>query len=356
MNSKNELRKLNFKGQTFFIGIDVHKKSWKITIRTDQMELKTFSMNPEPKELKKYMNKNYPHGTYYSVYEAGYCGFWIHRRLSQLGFRNIVVNPADVPTTHKEKDQKRDAIDSRKLARTLEGGVLCSIYIPTAQQESLRSIARLYAQKVDQRKRTKQRIKSFLHFKGVSIPAQGELRHWSGAFIHWIKNIKFTEEENNYYLQDQIDQLLSCRKECARVLSHMRQLAEDNRVISNLRSIVGIGFITAFFLYAEIMDIKRFSNTDKLASFIGIVPSVSSSDDKEHVKGITKRQKKYLRKLLIESSWVAVRQDPVLTEAYCKYRKRMVEKNAIIRIARKLVNRINYVWKNEKEYVIGLVA
>ena len=56
---------------------------------------------PEPEALHKYLVSNYPGANYFSVYEAGFCGFWIHEKLMDLGITNIVVNPADVPTLKK---------------------------------------------------------------------------------------------------------------------------------------------------------------------------------------------------------------------------------------------------------------
>ncbi len=64
------------------------------------------------------------------MYEAGFCGFWIHYRLVGLGIHNIVVNPADVPTTTSEKLRKTDAVDSAKLARSLRAGERKGIYVP----------------------------------------------------------------------------------------------------------------------------------------------------------------------------------------------------------------------------------
>ena len=84
--------KLDFTNQSFYIGIDVHKRNWSVTIRGNSMVLKTFSMNPSPQGLLQYMKRNYPGGRYFSVYEAGYSGFWIHQQLSSFGFHNIVIN------------------------------------------------------------------------------------------------------------------------------------------------------------------------------------------------------------------------------------------------------------------------
>jgi len=68
-----EIKGTDFRNQDFHIGIDVHKKNWVVTIRNNQMELRTFSMNPSPEELHRHMEHNYPGGRYISAYEAG---FW----------------------------------------------------------------------------------------------------------------------------------------------------------------------------------------------------------------------------------------------------------------------------------------
>lgn len=110
----------NFTGQTFFVGRDVHKKQWTGSIRTQEMELKTFSMNPSPVELNSYLQCHYPGGRYESVYEAGFCGFWIHQHLTDCGLANMVVHSPDIPTTNKERSGKNDRWDARKLSRELE--------------------------------------------------------------------------------------------------------------------------------------------------------------------------------------------------------------------------------------------
>ena len=114
--------KLDFTGQNIYIGFDVHLKSWKVTIMTDKLTHKTFFQSPQPKLLYQYLEKNFPGGVYHSAYEAGYCGYWIHNSLKALGINSIVVNPADIPTTDKEKVQKEDARDSRKITKALRNG------------------------------------------------------------------------------------------------------------------------------------------------------------------------------------------------------------------------------------------
>ncbi len=100
----------NFKKVTFYIGIDMHLKSWTVTIRSQGIELKTFSMNPSAEELNNYLKKHYPDGIFKIVYDPP-------RRTDLRDSQHtgnsknwdcIVVNPADIPSTNKEKVVKID--------------------------------------------------------------------------------------------------------------------------------------------------------------------------------------------------------------------------------------------------------
>ena len=202
-----ENKRTDFRNQDFHIGIDVHKKNWCITIRNNQMELRTFSMNPSPEELHQHMEHNYPGGRYISAYEAGFCGFWIHRKLQSYGFKNLVIHASDVPTTHKEKSTKTDKVDSRKIARELEKKSLNSIYIPNEFHQQLRSLCRLRHRAVQSQTRVKNRIKSHLYFYGTVIPSHEEMPHWSGHFINWLKSQEFSYQSAKDYLLFCIEEL-----------------------------------------------------------------------------------------------------------------------------------------------------
>jgi transposase len=148
-------------------------------------------------------------------------------------------------------------------------------------------------------------------------------------------------------------------------LSHLRQIiAKLNRAILALsrteehrswvrllRTIPGISTLTAMILLTELGEITRFRSIDQLSSYVGLIPDTQGSGDKEHAGGVTQRRHAHLRWLLIEASWTAVHKDPALMEAFDQYCKRMRKSKAIIKIARKLLNRVRYVLKNQAEYV-----
>jgi len=93
MHRQTQFRTIDFTGQNIYAGIDVHKKSWTVSIFSEGLHHKTFNQPPKPKALYHYLAKNFLNGTYYSAYEAGFCGLWIHEQLQSLGINNIVINP-----------------------------------------------------------------------------------------------------------------------------------------------------------------------------------------------------------------------------------------------------------------------
>lgn len=342
-----------------FVGIDVHLTNWKATIILEQTPFKTFSLDPNAEVLKQYLEKNFPNCEYYSAYEAGFCGFSTHRKLEENGIKNIVVNPADIPTTDKERKQKEDKRDSRKIANALKLGQLQPIYIPKIEMEELRSLVRFRKTLVKEVSRNKARIKHFLYQNGVGIPAilSSGSKHWSTNFTNWLKTLKFHTESGDLVLNDTLEIVAYLRAKLLSVTKKIRDVAfsstEYNQPIKNLMSIPGIGFIAAVTLTTELFDINRFKNLDHLCSFIGLVPTTNSSGEKDRTGNITKRSNQALRELLIESAWIAIRNDPSLAIAFSILRKRMEPNKAIIRIAKKLLNSIKFVLKNNKKYEIN---
>ena len=348
--------KLDFTGQDIYIGLDIHKKNWTVSIFTEHFEHKTFSQNPDPDLLARYVKQHFPGANYHSVYEAGYCGFWIHEALHDAGINNIVINPADVPTKDKERQRKNNRVDARKLARSLRSGDLEPIHVHNRQLLEDRFLIRLRCDAVKQQTRYKNKIKGELNFYGIIIPDQLANARWSGAFINWLKTIPMVKSTGQKAFSDLVNELLHERQRLANLNRDIRQLATQPPYRDKaklLTTIPGIGIITAMILLTELGDIPgRFNNLDKLAGFIGLVPGENSSgpEDKVTYTRITTRSHHYLRTILIEAAWVAVRKDPALAQCYHKLIKRMSGQEAIIRITRKLINRIRYVLKHNQAY------
>jgi len=190
------------------------------------------------------------------------------------------------------------------------------------------------------------------------MPVHSEVYHWSKPFINWLKSLEFAFSSGQSTLQLLIQDLLNHRRQLLQVTKEIRKqinISDIKPQIKYLRSVFGIGFVTAVTLYSELIDIHRFPDFDHLASYVGLIPSVKASGEQDTTRGMTNRQSRYLRSLLIEAAWIAVRKDPVLTLKFSELIRRMPKNKAIVRIAKKLLSRIRYVWVNQTSYVPAIV-
>jgi len=142
-----------------FIGIDIHKKSWSVSIRTELFDHKTFSTPPDPEGLYDYVIAHFPGHDVSITDEAGCCGFSAGRYFLGLGWQVTIINPADVPRMDKQNYQKTDKIDSRNLCKQLQKNNLRAIHIPTEEQEQFRSLLRQRTNITKELRRMKSHIK-----------------------------------------------------------------------------------------------------------------------------------------------------------------------------------------------------
>lgn len=351
---KNQLKLLNFDGQDLFVGIDCHLKSWKVTIYSEEFELKTFSQDPNPAILAQHLHKNYPGAQFSCVYEAGFSGYWIQRELKASGIDCIVAHAADIPTMDREKKLKTDVIDSRKLCRSLRNRDIEGIYIPSIELQEARSLVRSRAKLVSDLTRIKNRIKFFLMFYGITVSTRGN--SWGKNYLARLQQIQLKTEAGQRSFELLLEELHFLIEKEKWIRKQIEQLSLTDKYREDvllLRTIPSVGLITAMTMITEIGDINRFSTLDKLCSYFGLIPTSHSSGEKNPTGRNTGRGNKYLKHLLIESSWIIIRKDPGLLLYYKKQVGVMEPNKAIIKVARKLLNRIRLILIQKVEYQCG---
>ena len=352
MRAKN----IDFTGKNIYVGLDVHKKSWSVTVLLDEIEHRTFTTSPKAKLLRDYLQKHFPGGTYLSAYECGFSGYRTHRELNSFGVKNIVINPADVPSNNKEKTTKTDKVDSRKIARGLRNGDLRGIHVFDEVHEEFRGLVRQRTIFQKDFRRSKQRIKSALDFNGIDIPADFDLQSWSKSFEAWLSSLELSTANGTQMLENLFQNYLF-NKDQIRVLAidikkyARRHFKEDYFL---LRTIPGIGQLTSVAIISELGDINRFKNLNQLSSYVGIMPLMHNSGDSERVGRMTYRANNWVRTMLVEASWQAIRKDPAMLQYYLKHAGKTNGKKAIIKVTRKLLNRVRYVLKNKEPYELGI--
>ena len=118
----SNLSQVDFSGKHLFIGIDMHKKNWVVTVRTRDLQLKTFSMDPFPETLQRLLNREYGGGIFHLVYEAGCFGYGSYDYFQEKELDIIVTPPNRL--YRENSGVKTDKRDSRALALFLSKGLL----------------------------------------------------------------------------------------------------------------------------------------------------------------------------------------------------------------------------------------
>ena len=337
--------------------MDVHKKSWTVTVhfKTDLFDYKTVTMAADPLALQQYVRSHFPDHEVSCCYEAGCCGYWIARALERYNWKVFVVNPADVPRTNKQDCPKTDKIDCRHLCAQLQKNNVRGIHIPGEEQEQLRSLFRRRNHLVKQLRTVKSHIKGALLYYGIGVPEPFDNANWSHEMKKWVSELEWKFSSAAEAMRSRLKQLDFLWQEQLHISNELRAYCRKyyNKDYYLLKSIPGIGGITATGIIAELGDFRSFS-LKELAALVGLVPGIYQSSDHKISLGLSKGSKRHLRSLLVEATWVAVRQDMVLQAYYCKHAAREPNK-AIIKVAHKLLNRIRAVVISGAPYQNGLV-
>jgi transposase len=234
------------------------------------------------------------------VYEAGPTGFVVYRRLQQLKIDCAVVAPSKTPQGKGPK-QKTDRRDATQLARLHRAGELTAIHVPDEVDETIRDMTRARADSVDELRRAKQRLKSFLlrhgyHYKGNA--------NWSEPHQRYLRTLVLPLPALKAVLEESllaIDQAVQRVSRLEELLSVQVPRWRWYPAVQALMCFRGFQLTAAAILVAELGDLHRFRHPRHLMAFLGLVPKEDTSANKRHLGSITKAGNSHARWILIEA-------------------------------------------------------
>lgn len=348
---------MNWESFQLYAGIDLHKNKWVITVRTKESYITTFVIPPSAEILLRTFHHKWPGAKIKAVYEAGCFGYTIAEFLIDHGVETMIVAPHRVPIA-SGNFVKTDKIDSKRLATELANGSLQSIYLRNQEELYERNLIRKRLQLVKRRKQLQVQLKADLLF--YNIPVSIDLNKYiSKKSIQVLRDLNCRSSYINNLFTIYIDEYERVKNSINQIdkwLVDISQSSRHRKKFDLLRTVPGIGRLTAITILLEIGDIKRFSSAEKFSSYLGLTPSEYSSGDKIRKGSLSGMGHIQLRSLLIECSWWSIKKDPVLLEKFYKLSVGKGKCQAIVAIARKLAVRIRYVLMNEQPYVVGVVG
>jgi len=231
----------------------------------------------------------------FTCYEAGPCGYGLHRMLTALGAVNLVVVPRRWDEQGKRvKTDKRDARElCDRLDRYLRGNpaVFSLVRVPTPEQEQRRALGRQRGMLLKEKQRCVVRGHGLMLAQGIHAPAGWwEPKHWPPFQLElpgWLRA----------QVQDWQRKAVELAEEVEQWGGKVEQAAGPQRWPK------GLGALTAALLDAEVLDWHRFRNRRQVASYTGLCPSEKSSGNSRQQGAVNKHGNARLRHLLVEAIW-----------------------------------------------------
>jgi transposase len=282
------------------------------------------------------------------VVESTTNAWHVYDLLEPLVERVVVANPAKVKQIANAR-VKTDVRDTFILARLLAANLVPDVWVPPAHVREMRQLLSQRRQLVE----THTQIVNRMH----SVAHRHHLQHERGKRFNqkntiWQKDKRLSrveqfqlqlEMENREYIEKQISRI---GKEVAK-MSHQKPWAES---MVYLMQLPGFGVITGMTVLAAIGDVQRFGTPQQLASYSGLTGGLDQSGTKLVQKGITKEGRKELRWAMVEVVQRAVKSDPHWTRKFQEMEKRMHRNQAIVAIARQLLELVWYVLTRRQPY------
>jgi transposase len=237
-----------------------------------------------------------------AAYEAGPTGYGLARELARRGVQCVVAAPSKIPRASGER-VKTDRRDAEHLVRLLLAGKLHPVRVPGADEEALRDLVRARdAVRVDLM-RCRHRLSKLLLRRGIRFD---DGRAWTERHRAWLAGVELGHGAAQATLADAIgavDALVHRRDQLEREIVARLDGAPWATQTARLRCLRGVDTLTAVGLCAEIGDFERFARAEQLMSYVGLVPSETSSGEQRRLGAITKTGSGHARRLLVEAAW-----------------------------------------------------
>ncbi|SAK93641.1 transposase IS116/IS110/IS902 family protein [Caballeronia hypogeia] len=292
--------------KTLYVGLDVHKETVSVTVAEEGRDGPVYfhgAISNTPTDIRKLARKLAQNGERLEFcYEAGCCGYTIHRQLQELGHACMVVAPSRIPKQPGER-VKTDRRDSLKLAVLHRSGQLTAVWVPDKAHEAMRDLVRARLDAVVQLSRARQQLLAFLLRHGRSYDAG---KHWTQRHRAWLAGQTFVEPAHAFVFHDYVEAVWAAqdrRDALVRQIASFLPQWSLGSLVEALRALRGMELISAATFVATVGDLSRFDTPQLLMSYLGLVPSEHSSGDRIHRGGITKTGNREARRMLIEAAW-----------------------------------------------------
>lgn len=328
-------------GTMTWVGLDVHARSIHaaaIDIQTGELIRARFGGGIE--DPVRWM-QGLP-GPVHACYEAGPTGFGLYRYAVAAGVRMDVIAPGKTPRGPSDR-VKTDRRDAELLARLLLAGSLHPVVVPPPKVEAARELTRAHDAVRKDLMTARHRVSKMLlrHGRVYDKPTT-----WSATHRRWLGQQRFAETTSDLVFADLLATVdgFTARKQA--IALRLSELATDPQwwpTVQRIRAFRGIDTLTAFSLHLELGgDWARFQRPTRLASWLGLTPSLNQSGESSRQGAITKTGSRLARRLLVESAWHYCREPRI---GATLQNRQLGQPDHVLQISNRAQQRIHHIYR-----------
>jgi len=324
-------------GSDVWIGIDIHKVTMAVTVVGRHTVLDKFA-GPVGESHFAALSRRFAGCQIHAVYEAGPTGYKVLNWLVALGWDAMICVPSLIPHA-PGAEVKTDPRDSEKLAKLLRAELLTSIVKRDDQEYAARELLRTREQIQQARTNFMRQIRSKLLMHGIEVPEEYE-GGWSKEFVTWLEEGPTGNAHIDICVRLLVGQYKGLTADLDAIGKEIVKCSQSEpykEPAARLRTLPGVGPLTAMTLLLEAGAHTQFSSGEALANYVGLVPSEHSSGGTRQQGRILRACNGHIRSIWIEAAWQAVRKEPRFTELYERLHPRRGKARAIVAVAHQMI-------------------
>lgn len=316
-----------------YIGFDVHKKTVSYCVKTAAGQIvEEGRLRATRQALCQWADHRKE--PWHGAMEATLFSGWIYDTLKPFASELQMGHPAMMKAIGASK-KKNDKLDARTTADLVRCNLLPVCYVAPVEIRELRRMLRYRSLVVGQATRMKNKMGGLLMEVGAEYNKQQlHGKKYFSALMDHLEEVPESVKDMLRLSRGALEMFETTQLELLKRLQRDPRLA---RRVALLKSIRGVGEVTALTWVLEVGDPHRFCSVAHTVSYCGLTSALVSSADKQQRGPISKQRNAHLQTVLIEAAKLAPRWNPQLAAVHVRELERGNRNRATLAVARKLV-------------------
>jgi transposase len=287
-----------------FVGVDYHQHQLQLCVIDQAAVVRVNRAVPNDVDVVAELLGGFGHVQAVAI-EACCGAAQFGEALAGRGAWRVELAHAGYVAKLKQSPDKTDYSDARLLADLTRVGYLPRVWLPPSDVRDLRQLVNHRQHLVERRRALKLKVGAVLRERRVKVPGS----RWGLPWVTRVRDNAQLSGQTRWIVNDLLDDLAHVSFKIARVERRLAEQTAEDEQIKKLKTIEGVGDVTAWMLRAWIGRFDRFKNGKQLSRYCGLSPRNASSGQRQSDAGLMDAANKQLRAVLIQGGHRLMRGD-----------------------------------------------